>query len=72
MYANLSMSKAQLYSRNTWKLNGTAIADLGYYNDWSNAASSSKWTMLMVKPNTAPTTSAQNMTAMFEVRLIKQ
>ena len=72
MYANLSMSKAQLYSRNTWKLNGTAIADLGYYNDWSNAASSSKWTMLMVKPDTAPTTSAQNMTAMFEVRLIKQ
>lgn len=72
MYANLSMSKAQLYSRNTWKLNGTAIADLGYYNDWSNAASSSRWTMLMVKPDAAPTTSAQNMTAMFEVRLIKQ
>ncbi len=72
MYANLSMDKAQLYDRTTWKLNGTAISDLGYYNDWSCEVSSTKWTMLMVQNNTAPKTSAQNMTSMFEVRLIKQ
>ena len=73
MYANLSMSKAQLYDRNTWKLNGTALADLGYYNDWScEQSSSTKWIMLLVKNNTAPATNAQNNTAMFEVRLIKQ
>ena len=72
MYANLSVNKAQLYDRTTWKLNGTALKDLGYYNDWSCEASGSNWTMLMVQNNTAPKTSGQGMTAMFEVRFIKQ
>lgn len=61
-----------LFDRTTWKLNGTALANLGYYNTWSKNPSGTKWFMLMWKNGANPTTNAQAMTAMFEVRLLKK
>ncbi len=70
-YSNVT--KSYLFDRTTWKLNGTALADLTYYNTWSDTAvSSTKWYMLMWKNGASPVKNGQNMTAMFEVRLIKQ
>lgn len=68
-YANVT--KSYLFDRTTWKLNGTALADLGYYNTWSDTANGTKWYMLMWKNGASPTKNGQAMTAMFEVRLIK-
>ena len=72
-YANMSATGAQLFSRNCFKKpNANAPSDLGYYNTWSNAANGEKWDMLLAKSGAAPSNSAQAMTAMFEVRLIKE
>ena len=69
-YSNVE--KSYLFDRTTWKLNGTALADLTYYNTWSNTANGTKWYMLMWKNGASPVKNGQNMTAMFEVRLIKK
>lgn len=60
---------AGLYTRNSYKV---GPAQLGYINTWSTAVSGAKLKMLMIKPANAPSSSAQNLTAMFETIIYKR
>lgn len=69
-YAN--MSKALLFTRNTYNIKNSALNNLGYYNTWScesSGANTKAW-MLLCKNDTDPGTSAQSLSAMFEIRLV--
>ena len=71
-YANMGSNGAMLFTRDCYKKpTASAPASLGYYNTWSNAANGTKWDMLLAKSGAAPSSSAQAMSAMFEVRLLK-
>ena len=72
-YDNLGANGAMLYDRTCFKKpNANAPTDLSYYNTWSNAANGTKWDMLLCQSTKAPGSSAQALTAMFEVRLVKE
>lgn len=67
-----NMPKALLFTRHTYKYAGSAMSQLAYYNTWSctTTGANKKVYMLMCKSGAAPTTNAQPLTAMFELRLV--
>lgn len=67
-----NMPKALLFTRHTYKYAGTTMSQLTYYNTWSctTTGANKKAFMLMCKSGAAPTTKAQALTSMFELRLV--
>ena len=71
-YAN--MSKALLFYRNSWQINGTTYKDLGYYCSWSceAVANAKKMYMVLCKPDDVPNKSGQDWHRMYELRLVSK
>ena len=67
-----NMSKALLFNRTCWQINGKTYTDLGYYCTWSCEAVSNakKMYMLLCKNGAAPNKSGQDWNKMFELRLV--
>lgn len=61
-----------LFTRNTYKLNGTATSQLAYVNTWSTVPDANKLKMFMIQSGKAPSSNSQALTAMFEVLVFKK
>lgn len=61
-----------LFTRNTYKLNGTATSQLAYMNTWTTIPDANKLKMWLIQSGKAPAYSSQALTAMFEVLLYKK
>lgn len=67
-----NMSKALLFDRTSWQINGTTYKDLGYYSTWSceTEGTTKEMYMLLCKNGEVPNKSSQNWARMFELRLV--